>query len=223
MAETPSALFFVGSHASLHRSFCPDSRSRLERPRFPVVGVGASAGGLVAIIALLEGLPNDWGMALVVVMHLSSEHESMAAEILQGATGMRVQQVQGCVAIRPNTVYVIPPAHDLAMVDGHLQLSDPVRSRGRAIVIDRFFRTLADVHGGFRDEHGPLSLLVTAGHQIIHSAVGAPRSRRPFPGGRRRSDRRSANLSDGARGQRLARPCGAIDPDAPEGASSGVR
>ena len=113
---------------------------------FPVVGVGASAGGLAAIKVLLEGLPAEPDMAFVIVLHLSPRHESNAAAILQTATRMPVAQVQGRVRIERDHVYVIPPTHDLAMIDGALALVENDRPRGRHVVIDLFFRTLADAH-----------------------------------------------------------------------------
>ena len=113
---------------------------------FFVVGIGASAGGLAAIKALLEGLPANPDMAFVIVLHLSPSHESSAAAIFQGSTRMPVAQVQGRVKIERNHVYVIPPGNDLEMVDGMLALTKSRRQRGPHIVIDHFFRTLADAH-----------------------------------------------------------------------------
>ena len=113
---------------------------------FPVVGIGASAGGLAAIKTLLEGLPASPDMAFVVVMHLSPTHESNAAAILQLSTRMPVAQVTGRIKIERDHVYVIPPTHDLSMVDGSLVLADAERPRGRHIVVDLFFRTLAEAH-----------------------------------------------------------------------------
>ena len=113
---------------------------------FPVVGVGASAGGLAAIKTLLETLPAKPDMAFVVVLHLSPDHESNAASILQTVTRMPVAQVTGRLTIERNHVYVIPPTHDLVMVDGALSLEPSQRTRGRHVVIDHFFRTLAEAH-----------------------------------------------------------------------------
>ncbi|MDQ2733880.1 MAG: PAS domain-containing protein, partial [Pseudomonadota bacterium] len=113
---------------------------------FPIVGIGASAGGLAAIKTLFEGLPASPDMAFVVVLHLSPKHESNAAAILQTATRMPVAQVQGPVKIARDHVYVIPPTFDLAMFDGSLSLVENERPRGRHIVIDLFFRTLAEAH-----------------------------------------------------------------------------
>ena len=113
---------------------------------FPVVGIGASAGGLGALIRFFERMPVGNGMAFVVILHLSPHHESSAAEIFQRATTMPVIQVDAVTAIEADHVYVIPPSHDLTMNDGHLQLSEPTRIGGRHVAIDLFFRTLAQVH-----------------------------------------------------------------------------
>ena len=113
---------------------------------FPVVGIGASAGGLAALMRFFERMPADNGMAFVVILHLSPTHESNVAEILQRVTKMPVMQVEQDMPIQVNHVYVIPPGHDLTMNDGHLRLTDAVRVRGGPVSIDLFFRTLAQVH-----------------------------------------------------------------------------
>ena len=121
----------------------PLMRSTLE---FPVIGIGASAGGLQALLALFEHMPSDCGMAFVVIMHLSPKHESNADKILQNATRMPVLQVTQPVPIERNHIYVIPPAMDQSMNDGYLRLQPPERERGPQVAIDLFFRALADVH-----------------------------------------------------------------------------
>jgi two-component system CheB/CheR fusion protein len=113
---------------------------------FFVVGVGASAGGIDALRRLFSATPADNGMAFVVVLHLSPEHESNIAGILQAKTKMRVTQVTETVPIEPNHVYVIPPSKDLLMIDGHLQVVKATKPPGRHIAIDTFFRTLAEAH-----------------------------------------------------------------------------
>ena len=113
---------------------------------FPVVGIGASAGGLGALLRFFEHMPVGNGMAFVVILHLSPTHESNAAEIFQRATKMQVVQVDAATDIKADHVYVIPPSHDLTMNDGHLELSEPTRIRGMHIAIDLFFRTMAQVH-----------------------------------------------------------------------------
>src|SRR5438067_1170783 len=111
---------------------------------FPVVGIGASAGGLPALLAFFENMPAENGMAFVVILHLSPTHQSTADQVLQRATRMPVVQVTQTAKIEPNHVYVIAPSKQLAMVDGHLNASDMTRPRGQHIAIDAFFRTLAE-------------------------------------------------------------------------------
>ncbi|MBA1274026.1 CheR family methyltransferase [Stutzerimonas azotifigens] len=113
---------------------------------FPVVGVGASAGGLQAVSRFLEHMPANSGMAFVVVIHLSPDHQSHASSILQRATRMPVNQVTGTTRLEADKVFVIPPGKHITMSDGHLRLSDLERSVGRRAQIDTFFRTLADAH-----------------------------------------------------------------------------
>ncbi|HYS64985.1 MAG TPA: CheR family methyltransferase [Paraburkholderia sp.] len=113
---------------------------------FPVVGIGASAGGVQALLRFFENAEADMGMAFVVVLHLSPDHASSADEVLQHATGMPVRQVQHPVQVEKNHVYVISPSHDLSLDDGHLTPTESDRPRGRPIAIDLFFRSLADAH-----------------------------------------------------------------------------
>src|SRR4051794_16083310 len=93
---------------------------REEGPPFPVVGVGASAGGLAAFTQLLEALPVDTGMAFVLVQHLAPGHISLLAEIFSRATAMPVAEAGEGVRVAPDHVYVIPPGCDLAIAQGVL-------------------------------------------------------------------------------------------------------
>ncbi|MDO7903784.1 CheR family methyltransferase [Pseudomonas sp. K1(2024)] len=113
---------------------------------FPVVGIGASAGGIEAICTFFEQMPADCGMAFVVVLHLSPDHQSVADHIIQGVTRMPVRQVTAPVPIECNHVYVISPASRLSTNDGYLRVSPANRRRGDHVAIDLFFRDLADVH-----------------------------------------------------------------------------
>lgn len=113
---------------------------------FPVVGIGGSAGGLQALLTLFANTPADPGMAFVVILHLSPDHESVAAEILQRSCAMPVSQVTTSVPIEINHVYVIAPRADLMMNDGHLEMAPKARAIGPAVAVDVFFRTLAQVH-----------------------------------------------------------------------------
>ncbi|WP_371088112.1 CheR family methyltransferase [Variovorax sp. RCC_210] len=114
--------------------------------RFPVVGIGASAGGLEAMIRFFEQMPATSGMAYVVILHLSPEHKSSAAEILQRSTRMPVRQVGKSVPIEADHVYVISPGVTLTMNDGHLRATPGERAASGHVAIDVFFRTMAQVH-----------------------------------------------------------------------------
>ncbi|HEY9064835.1 MAG TPA: PAS domain S-box protein, partial [Burkholderiaceae bacterium] len=113
----------------------------------PVVGLGGSAGSIQALQAFFASVPPATGLAYVVVLHLSGEHESTLAELLQRSTPMRVLQVHESHRFEPDTVYVIPPRKALRSLDGYLQVSDLPRGRYPHIAVDLFFRTLADTHG----------------------------------------------------------------------------
>lgn len=114
-------------------------------PFFPIVGVGASAGGLAAFERLLSGIPEgvDLGMAFVLVQHLAPDHKSILADILGRSTSFTVIEVEDGMAVQPNYVYVIPPGHDMALLNGTLQLLEPTEPRGHQLPIDYFFRSLA--------------------------------------------------------------------------------
>ena len=116
-------------------------------PPVPVVGIGASAGGLEAFRELLEALPNDTGMAFVLVSHLSKTYKSMLSELLSKVTKMPVAEVRGQTSLLANHIYVIPPNATLAMSDGGI-IALPMQPGNRdehrhGMVIDAFFRSLA--------------------------------------------------------------------------------
>jgi two-component system CheB/CheR fusion protein len=113
---------------------------------FPVVGIGASAGGLDAVRRFFEHMPSDNGMAFVVIFHLSPDHESSAGRLIAQSTKMAVTQVTSATAIEKNHVYVISPAQYLSMDDGYLRVVPQGPRRGAHVTIDLFFRDLADVH-----------------------------------------------------------------------------
>ena len=118
-----------------------------EEKDFPVVGIGASAGGIKALKQFFAEMPPDSGMAFVVILHLSQTHESHLAEIIQTQTAMPVEQITKTVKVEPNKVYVIPPAKYLEMTDGVIALRKPERIRGKRVPIDLLFRTLGDAYG----------------------------------------------------------------------------
>jgi len=110
----------------------------------PVVGIGASAGGLDAFRALLKSLPVDTGMAFVLIQHLDPKHVSMLPALLGEYTGMPVVEVKHGMQIEPNHVYVIAPDSTLALHHGRLQVFDRILERGRHLPVDYFFNSLAD-------------------------------------------------------------------------------
>jgi two-component system CheB/CheR fusion protein len=110
---------------------------------FPIVGIGASAGGLEAITELLTHLPSNSGMAFVIIQHLDPSHESLTSEILSRVTQMTVHEVQDGDRVEPNHVYVIPPNYSMAITHGVLNLLPRTETRGQHMVIDFFFQSLA--------------------------------------------------------------------------------
>src|SRR6266480_97448 len=115
----------------------------LSRKSFPVVGVGASAGGLEAFTDFLKSLPSDTGMAFVLVQHLAPEHESLLPSLLANATSMPVLQVRNGMRVLPNQLYVIPPNAGMVMHDGVLKLLPRQATQGRQRCIDTFLESLA--------------------------------------------------------------------------------
>ncbi|MCX6879700.1 MAG: PAS domain-containing protein [Verrucomicrobia bacterium] len=111
---------------------------------FPIVGIGASAGGLEALELFLKNVPAGSGMAFVIVQHLDPTHKGIMAELLQRGTPMKVMQVKDRTHVQPDCVYVIPPNKDLSILHGVLLLLDPVTPRGLRLPIDFFFRSLAE-------------------------------------------------------------------------------
>jgi two-component system CheB/CheR fusion protein len=114
---------------------------------FPIVALGASAGGLEAFEQLFRHMPVTSGLAFVLVPHLDPSHASILTEILQRSTAMPVVEAQDQMAVAPNTVYVIPPNRDMAIFNGALQLSLPEAPHGQRMPIDAFLRSLAEDQG----------------------------------------------------------------------------
>lgn len=124
----------------------PVSEDGVEQSLFPIVGIGASAGGLEATQALLQSLSTDTGMAFVLVQHLDPKHESRFAEILARSTKMPVREVTDGTPVEPNHVYIIPAPSTMVLSDGTLRLMPRAEAPERPMVIDRFFVSLAKVH-----------------------------------------------------------------------------
>ncbi len=113
----------------------------------PLVGIGASAGGLEPLQALFAALPPDSGMAFVVVQHFDPRHETLMPELLARHTSMPVQLVSDETKVKTNHVYVIPPDATLTIDDCVLRVTRADRARGRRTPIDSFFRSLAEDQG----------------------------------------------------------------------------
>ena len=128
-------------------------------PGCPVVGIGASAGGLAAFEAFFSGMPpvGDPGMAFVLVQHLAPDHKSMLTDLVKRYTRMRVFEVTDGVAVQPNCAYIIPPNRDMAFLNGTLQLLEPAFPHGHRLPIDFFFRSLA------QDQHERAICIVLSG------------------------------------------------------------
>jgi two-component system CheB/CheR fusion protein len=122
---------------------------------FPIVGVGASAGGLEALSELLKAMTRKLDMAFVLVPHLDPTHESGMTELLSKATKMRVLQVEHGMRVSPNHVYVIPPGREMTIREGILELA--TRRQVPAMVVDIFLRSLAD------DQHSNAVGIVLSG------------------------------------------------------------
>jgi two-component system CheB/CheR fusion protein len=116
---------------------------RIEETRFPIVGLGASAGGLEALEEFFRNMPADSGMGFVVVMHQSAKHVSLMPELIARCTTMDVGPIWDRVAVQPNAVYIVPPGKNVDMLNGVLHLTDLAPNHTAPLPIDYFFRSLA--------------------------------------------------------------------------------
>ena len=121
-----------------------ENSSTNEQSSFPIVGVGASAGGVEALQVLFRSLPASTGAAYVVVVHLAPDHESQLAAILAKSTSMKVLQVVNDTAVEPETVYIIPPNRYLLLKGGILRLEPMPEPRPLPRAIDCLFISLAE-------------------------------------------------------------------------------
>ena len=126
---------------------------------FPIVGIGASAGGLAAFEAFFSGMPADTdpGMAFVLVQHLAPDHKSILTDLIRRYTRMQVSEVEDGMVVQPNCAYIIPPNRDMAFLNGTLHLMEPASPRGQRLPIDFFFRSLA------QDQHERAICIVLSG------------------------------------------------------------
>jgi two-component system CheB/CheR fusion protein len=150
--------------APLKKAAAPEVDRRV-RPKaqpekgFPIVGIGASAGGLAAFEAFFSAMPADTdpGMAFVLVQHLAPDHKSILSDLVKRYTRMQVFEVADGMTVKPNHAYIIPPNRDMAFLNGALQLLEPAAPRGRRLPIDFFFRSLA------QDQHERAICIVLSG------------------------------------------------------------
>lgn len=142
--------------------------------KFPIVAIGASAGGLEALEIFLRAVPADSGMAFIVVQHLDPNRQGLLPELLQRATSMPVKQVSDQLKVEPDKVYVIPPNRDMSLLNGALYLFEPAEAHGLRLPIDFFFRSVAQD----QQEHGIGVILSgmgsdgTKGLQLIKENAG---------------------------------------------------
>ena len=117
---------------------------------FPIVGIGASAGGLAAFEAFFSGMPDEAApdMAFVLVQHLAPDHKSILTELVQRYTKMKVYEVEDGMTVQINCAYIIPPNRDMAFLNGTLQLMEPTEPRGHRLPVDFLFRSLAQDQRG---------------------------------------------------------------------------
>ncbi len=125
----------------------PAATKTTEQPHagFPIVGIGASAGGLTAFEAFFSGMPLNHapGMAFVLVQHLAPDHKSILTDLVRRYTRMPVFEVEDGMVVQVNCAYIIPPNRDMAFLNGSLHLLEPAAPRGHRLPIDFLFRSLA--------------------------------------------------------------------------------
>ena len=157
-----------------------------DREDFPVVAIGASAGGLDACRKLLDALPADNGMAFIIVQHLDPSHDSMMVDLLAGHTSMPVLLATDGMAIERERVYVIPPGVYLSADDkGALRISKPQARHGARLPFDFLLNSLAREYGARAvcvvlsgtGADGSLGLKVGQGERRPRHRAGHPRSR----------------------------------------------
>jgi two-component system CheB/CheR fusion protein len=152
-----------------------ESQEQLKQKQsFPIVGIGASAGGLEAFEQFFSKLPPDSGMAFVLIPHLDPSHASMMTELLRRVAAIQVTEAEDGVKVEPNHVYVIPPNKEMSIFRGILQLEAPKKVHGLRMPIDFFFRSLAE-------DQGEMAICIilsgtgsdgTLGLRAIHGAGG---------------------------------------------------
>src|SRR5450432_1427709 len=115
-----------------------------DTPEFLIVALGASAGGLEPLETFFRHMPDDAGIAFIILQHLSPDHETALPQLLGRRTRMPVELAQDNTKVVPNRVYVIPPNATLTIEKGALRVAAPVEARGSRTPIDSFFSSLAE-------------------------------------------------------------------------------
>ncbi|MFT4928634.1 MAG: two-component system CheB/CheR fusion protein, partial [Phenylobacterium sp.] len=121
--------------------------NRPDMKNFPILALGASAGGLEAFETFFKAMSHDSGLAFVLIAHLDPSHASLLPELLQKRSKMKVRQIQDGMKVEANHVYVIPPNKELTINNGVLQLMELTQPRGSNLAIDAFFQALAKDQG----------------------------------------------------------------------------
>jgi len=143
-SEVPAATGIPPAAEQERISQEPETPAGRKTDGFPIVGIGASAGGLEAVEQFLSNLPSDTGMAFVLVSHLDPHHKSILPELLSKHTTLEVLQARSNVKVEPNHLYVIPPNSHLSVRDSVLQLTRLEDERALRMPIDHFLRSLAE-------------------------------------------------------------------------------
>ncbi len=123
-----------------------ETKSTTEQ-NFPIVGIGASAGGLEALERLFAGMPPDTGLSFVIIQHLAPTHKSIMGVLLQKYTKMPIHEIEDGTRVEPNSIYLNPPGADVSIIDRTLMLTSPSASNAMRLPINHFFRSLAEDQG----------------------------------------------------------------------------
>jgi two-component system CheB/CheR fusion protein len=137
----------IGDRSGPKRTPAVSRQNPAKRCAFPIVAIGASAGGLEAFRSFLDAQSTTSGMAFVMIQHLDPMHPSLMQGLLSSHTSMTVAQAADGAPLEPNHVYLIPPGAYLAMRDGLLRLSKPTEQRGARLPFDFFLNSLAEACG----------------------------------------------------------------------------
>jgi two-component system CheB/CheR fusion protein len=143
--DTPATAPGDTTETPARASTTPEPPAATRAPDVPIVGIGASAGGLAAFEAFFSAMPADTeaGLAFVLVQHLAPDHKSILSDLVRRYTTMKVFDVEDGMRVEPHCAYIIPPNRDLALLNGTLHLLEPAAPRGLRLPIDFFFRSLA--------------------------------------------------------------------------------